>query len=130
MTDTDPRAVAQQLLDALQEAVRAKDHAATLALLTDDVALLGTAAANLDQDAVSAYLQAVFEQAGYVHWEWETVSVVDVRPGAITFVALGSVGLDEGADDYVRDSMRLTCLAVEDAGRWRLRLFHGSVPAV
>jgi uncharacterized protein (TIGR02246 family) len=130
VTSFDPYALVLDLLGELQKVVRAKDHEAALDVFTEDAALLGTAAANLGRSAVSNYLAAVYGQAGYIRWDWETVSVLDVRAGAVTFLALGTVGLDDvGADDYPRDRMRLTCLAVEDGERWRLRLFHGSIPA-
>ena len=128
MTDHDVLERVRSLLSDLQRAVRAKDHAAVLDLFTEDAALLGTAAANLDREAVSSYVARVFDQTGYVHWEWDTVTVLDARPGAVTFVALGTVSLAGDPDDDSRDPIRLTCLAVEDGERWRLRLFHGSVP--
>ena len=129
MTDSDALDLVRNLLHDLQGAVRAKDHRAALGLFTEDAALLGTAAASLDRDAVSSYLMRVFNQTGYVSWEWETISVLDARPGAITFVALGTVAMEGVPDDDSRDPIRLTCLAVEERDRWRLRLFHGSIPA-
>jgi uncharacterized protein (TIGR02246 family) len=129
VTDSDALDLVHDLLDDLQGVVRAKDLAAALGLFTEDAALLGTAAASLDRDAVSRYLMRVFDQTGYVSWEWETISVLDARPGAITFVALGTVAMEDDPDDESSDPIRLTCLAVEEGERWRLRLFHGSVPA-
>jgi ketosteroid isomerase-like protein len=129
---TDPPAmIARAVLDDLQDAAMAKDHAAMLALMTDDVVLFGTAAANLDRAAAADYLRAVVEQDGVIRWDWETVQVVEARTGAIVFVALGTVGLD-GADvqqDAERQPIRLSALVVDDGDRWRLRHFHGSIPA-
>jgi uncharacterized protein (TIGR02246 family) len=128
VTDHDVLDRVHELLDDLQSAVRAKDHAAVLDLFTEDAVLLGTAAANLDRDAMSGYLARVFDQTGYVHWEWDTVAVLDARPGAVTFVALGTVSVAGDPVEASSDPVRLTCLAIEDDDRWRLRLFHGSVP--
>jgi hypothetical protein len=43
------------------------------------------------------------------------------------FAALGTVGFDGDSEDE-RDTFRLTCVAVGDGSRWRLRHFHGSAP--
>ncbi len=129
MIDSDPVARANALLEELQQAVRAKDHAGALDLFTEDAALLSTTAANLDRDAVSDYLGLVLGQEGYVRWDWDEVCVLDARPGAVTFVALGSVRMEGDPDDDRASPIRLTCLAVEEGDRWRLRLFHGSLPA-
>jgi ketosteroid isomerase-like protein len=117
-------------LAELQHAVAAKDRAATLDLLTGDVVLFGTAAANLDRATTDAYLQQIFELDGVVRWDWETIHVVDERAGAITFVALGSVDVVEPGQLPAEQPqpIRLTALIVDDGDRWRLRHFHGSTP--
>ena len=117
---------ASALLDDLQAAATAQDVARTLDLFTEDAVLLGTAAANLDRHEISSYLARVFDQPHGIRWEFEVVRVVDSRPGVVTFVALGTVGFD--GPDESRDPFRLTCLAVDDGDRWRLRHFHGSIP--
>ena len=129
VTEPDALDLAHRILVDLQDAVRAKDHDRALGLFTQDAALLGTGAASFGREGVSSYLALVFDQTGFVHWAWDTVSVLDVRPGALTFVALGTVSLEGDPDSEARDPIRLTCLAVEEGGQWRLRVFHGSVPA-
>ncbi|QWZ09813.1 SgcJ/EcaC family oxidoreductase [Nocardioides panacis] len=119
----------RRILVELQDAVRAKDRDRTLELFTQDAALLGTGAVSFGREAVSGYLELVFGQRGFVRWVWDTVSVLDVRPGAVTFAALGTVSLEGDPDSAAEDPIRLTCLAVEEDGHWRLRVFHGSVPA-
>lgn len=124
-----PAAIVHQLLGDLQRAVSGKDHDAALELFTQDAALIGSAAANLTRDATSAYLARVLDQTGHLRWDWDEVVVVDSREDAITFVALGTVRLEgDPADDGPRP-IRLTCLAVREQESWRLRLFHGSIPA-
>jgi uncharacterized protein (TIGR02246 family) len=117
-----------QLLDNLQTAMRNRDRAAALDLFTESASVLGTGTTNLGREAVDGYLSAlVLEPTGYPHWDWETVSIADSRPGAVTFLALGTVGWEDDPTDDLRTPMRLTCLMVEDADRWRIGLFHGSV---
>jgi uncharacterized protein (TIGR02246 family) len=121
---SEPLDLVRHLLRDLQTAMRDRDPAAALDLFAEGASLLGTSATNLDREAVDDYLSAlVLEPTGYPLWDWETVSVVDSRPGAITFVALGTVGwADDPADDS-RTPMRLTCLMLENADRWRIGLF-------
>ena len=124
MTAETPEAVARSILAAIQAAADAHDPAALLDLLTDDAVLVGTAAANLERPAVEAYVEGVFSLDETIRWSYDEIRVVDARQGAVTFVAIGSVGLSDEAPE----AFRLTCLAVQAAGHWRLRLFHGSVP--
>ena len=129
MTSTASLTLVQQLLEEMQQAVRAKDHAAALDLFTHDATLVGTSAANLDAESISSYLVLILEHPGHLQWDWEQVSVLDARPGAVTFLALGSIRWADCPEDDGVDPIRLTCLAVEETDRWRLRLFHGSVPS-
>ena len=46
--------------------------------------------------------------------------MLDVRPGAVTFVALGTVALKGDPDSAAEDPIRLSCLAVDEGGSWRL----------
>jgi hypothetical protein len=128
VSTSEPIDLVHQLLDDLQTVMRDRDRATALDLFAEGASLLGTGATNLGREAVDDYLSAlVVESTGYPLWDWETVFVVDSRPGAITFVALGAVGwADDPADDS-RTPMRLTCLMLENADRWRIGLFHGSV---
>jgi uncharacterized protein (TIGR02246 family) len=125
VTVDEPSAVVHSILEALQAAAETHEADAFLDLLTEDAVLVGTAAANLDRPAVETYLQAVAGADGTVRWRFDTVQVVDARPDAVTFVAVGTVGWDGGEEP---NRFRLTGLIVREAVRWRLRLFHGSVP--
>jgi uncharacterized protein (TIGR02246 family) len=128
MSAVDPQMIARELLAALQDASRDGDLELAKALFTGDAALFGTAAESFGREQVGLYLEQVFAEDGYVRWDWETVRTLDCRPGAITFVALGTVGFDGPGADEERFPIRLTCLAVEIGGRWLLRHFHGSIP--
>ena len=125
MPDDAPLDVARSVLEELQDAFATHDLAVVLDLLTADAVVVGTAAANLDRPELEAYLGAIVDEEATIEWHYDTVRVVDARSDAVTFVALGNVGWD---DEDERDAFRLTALAVRDSGRWRLRLFHGSVP--
>ena len=106
VTEPDALDLAHAILVDLQDAVRAKDHDRALGLFTQDAALLGTGAAELRPRRGEQLPRAGLRpDAGSVHWAWDTVSVLDVRPGAVTFVALGTVSL-EGHPDSARPGTR------------------------
>lgn len=128
MTDLEP--VARGILERLQGAVAGKDHAEVAELFDDDVVLFGTAAENLDRAQTTAYLARVLAQDGTIRWAWDSVIPVFHEPGVVVFAAVGTVGFEDAQGQPVgrRDAFRLTCVAVAQDGRWRLRHFHGSVP--
>ena len=129
---TDPESTARQLLDEIQEATAAKDADKLADLFADDVVLFGTAAANIGRHETIAYLHRVLAQDGTIRWHWKQVEPLLAEPGVICFAVVGSVGFEFPGDepDGARDAFRLTILAVEEGGRWRVRHFHGSVPQV
>ena len=92
---------ARELMSALQSVARAKDLAAALDLFTGDAAVLGPGDANFDREAVTRHVELVLSQPGHARWDWETIEVVDARPGAITFVALGTAGWEGGPAEPV-----------------------------
>jgi uncharacterized protein (TIGR02246 family) len=125
---TVPEQIARGILNELQESVAAKNPDRLARLFTDDVVLFGTAAANLDRNETMAYLARVVAQDGIIKWEWDRVAILVSAPALLCFAVLGTVGFEEAAGTADRDVFRLTCVAVEQGGRWRLRHFHGSVP--
>ena len=128
---TDAETTARQLLDEIQEATAAKDADRLAALFADDVVLFGTAAANIGRNESIAYLHRVLAQDGTIRWHWKHVEPLLSEPEVICFAVVGTVGFEfDGEPDGGRDSFRLTILAVRDAGRWRVRHFHGSVPQI
>jgi uncharacterized protein (TIGR02246 family) len=130
MTPPTATHLAHQLLSELQGAVAAKSLDRMTALFTDDVVLFGTVAANVDREQTLAYVQAVLAQEGTIRWEFEQVLPVVHTPDVLAFACVGSVGFDDeaGHPDGDRQPFRLSCVAVEEDGRWRLSHFHGSVP--
>jgi uncharacterized protein (TIGR02246 family) len=120
-------AVARELLTALQDAVAAKDLDKVSSIFDDDVAVFGTGSANLDRAESIAYLTQVLAQDGVIRWDWVRVRPLVSTDDVLCFAVVGTVGLD-GWAEADRDDFRLTCVAVKDKERWRLRHFHGSVP--
>jgi uncharacterized protein (TIGR02246 family) len=129
---TDAETTARQLLDEIQEATAAKDADRLAALFADDVVLFGTAAANIGRHEAITYVHRVLSQDRTIRWHWRVVEPLLSEPEVICFAVVGSVGFEfaDGRPDGGRDSFRLTILAVQEAGRWRVRHFHGSVPQV
>lgn len=125
-----PEQTARGILNELQEAVAAKNLDRLARLFAADVVLFGTAAANLDRDETIAYLARIVAQDGIIKWQWDRVAILVSAPALLCFAVLGTVGFEEaaGTPGADRDVFRLTCVAVEQGGRWRLRHFHGSVP--
>jgi uncharacterized protein (TIGR02246 family) len=122
---------ARALLDELQTAVSRKDEAAVADVLDEEVVLFGTAAESVGREAALAYVGRVLAGDEVLRWGWDRVLVLHEGPGALAFAVIGSVGFDDhhhGEPVEDRQPFRLTCVAVERAGRWRLRHFHGSVP--
>lgn len=127
---TDPHQTAMGILTELQDAVAAKDLDRLSQLFADDVVLFGTAAANVDREQTVAYLALAIAQDGIIRWTWDRLSVLVSAPGLLTFAVLGTVGFEDslGLPVDERSPYRLTCVVIEEEGRWRLRHFHGSVP--
>ena len=121
---TDAESTARAILAELQECFADKDLDRLGRLLDDETVLFGTVAANLDRAQTMAYVGPLVEQEATIRWGWDTVVPLVSEPDLLCFAVVGSVGLDEGE----RSEFRLTCVAVQDQGRWRLRHFHGSVP--
>lgn len=128
MLDTEK--AAREVLADLQDAVAAKDLDRLTRLFDDDVVLFGTAAANLDRHQTLSYLARVVAQEGIIRWAWDRVAILASEPQMLAFAVVGSVGLENLLGQPVgnRGDFRLTCVVVEQKGRWRIRHFHGSVP--
>jgi uncharacterized protein (TIGR02246 family) len=127
---TDPETTAGGILRELQDAIAAKDLDWLARLFADDVVVFGTAAESFDRSQTMAYLARVVAQEGTIRWEWNRVAPLVSVPGLLSFAVVGTVGFDDEVrkSDGDRYAFRLTCVAVEEGGRWRLRHFHGSVP--
>jgi SnoaL-like domain len=121
---------ARAILGNVQRGVDAGDVEALRRLFDDDAVLIGTSGDARDPDAIARYLAAVAELAGLLRWEWRDVVPFHVAAGELGFAAFGDLVLVDGdAASERREPIRVTLFAVERAAGWRLRQFHGSIPA-
>lgn len=127
---SDAEAKIRSLLDELQLGVAAKDLDTLVALFDDEVVLFGTAGTNIDRREAISYLARVVAQQGTIRWQWDTVLPLVDESRLLVFAVVGTVGLESaaGGADEQRDEFRMTAVAVNRDGRWRLTHFHGSVP--
>jgi ketosteroid isomerase-like protein len=127
---TDAEQVARGILAELQDGFAARDLAAVTALLDDDAVVFGTAAENLDGEQSRSYVAGMLGRDGTVRWSWDRVVPVLIETTALSFAVVGTVGFEDpqGGALGARQPFRLTCVAVRQDGKWRLRHFHGSVP--
>ncbi len=122
--------IARGILDALQAAVDTGDVTALHGLFDDEALLIGTSGDARDSDAIARYLAAVADLAGGLRWEWRDVVPFHVAPGELGFAAFGEIVVVDGdAASERREPIRATLFALETADGWRLRQFHGSIPA-
>jgi uncharacterized protein (TIGR02246 family) len=122
--------IASRLLGVIQSAVDDGDASALRALFDEGAVLIGTNGDARDPDAIARYLTAVAELSGVLRWEWRDVVPFHTAPGELGFAAFGEVVLADGdAASERREPIRATLFAVETDGVWRLRQFHGSIPA-
>jgi uncharacterized protein (TIGR02246 family) len=130
MTD-DPERSARTVLAELEERPATHDFDRIVDFFTEDVVLIGDAEENFDRDTTVAYLRLMADMTPTVRWEWDRVAVVLNAPGMLSFGAAGSIGFYDPAGQLLgdREPFRVTCLAVQEQGGWRLKHFHGSRPS-
>lgn len=122
--------IAWRILGAMQAAVDGGDGAALEALFDDGAVLIGTGGDAHGADAIARYLTAVAELSGLLRWDWRDVVPFHRGPGELGFAAFGELVLTDGdGGSERREPIRATLFAVETGGTWRLRQFHGSIPA-
>jgi uncharacterized protein (TIGR02246 family) len=126
----DPERSARSVLAELEERLATHDLDRIVGFFTEDVVLIGDAEENFDRDATVAYLGVMAEMTPTVRWDWDRVAVVLNAPGLLSFAAAGSMTFYDPAGQMLgdREPFRVTCLAVEEQGGWRLKHFHGSAP--
>jgi ketosteroid isomerase-like protein len=124
----DPSADARSILHALQAAVDARDEDALVSLFDDPAVLIGTAGDGRDRAGLRRYLAAVVTQPGSLRWEWREIVPFHQAAGTLGFAAFGDVVWSDGGGEQ-RAAIRLTVLAIQTADGWKMRQFHGSIPA-
>jgi uncharacterized protein (TIGR02246 family) len=126
----DPERSARSVLAELEERLATHDIDRIVGFFTDDVVLIGDAEENFDRDATVAYLGVMADMTPTVRWDWDRVAMVLNAPGLLSFAAAGTMAFYDPAGQPLgdREPFRVTCLAVEEQGEWRLKHFHGSAP--
>ena len=113
----------RDLVATLQAAIDARDAEQLRSLFADGAVLVGSGAHARDADALRAYLDAVAAGEPF-HWELDDYVTFHAEQGEIGFAAFGEV-----VQGDFRAPFRLTVFAVETDAGWRIRQFHGSIPA-
>jgi conserved hypothetical protein len=126
--DQDASVTASAILTSMQSGLDANDAAALMGLFDRDAVLVGTAGHCLGEEAVREYLTAVVEAPGALSWVWRDVVVFHQSPGTLGFAGFGNIVVTDQDGEH-RAPFRLTAFAVQSAGVWRLRQFHGSIPS-
>jgi uncharacterized protein (TIGR02246 family) len=127
----DPEQGARSVLAELEERLATHDLDRMVDFFTEDVVLIGDAQENFDRDTTVAYLRLMADMTPTVRWEWNRVAVVLNEPGVLSCSAAGLIGFHDSAGQLLgdREPFRVTCLAVQQQGGWRLKHFHGSRPS-
>ncbi len=123
----DGVAIARSLLDRLEAGIAASDLPALTELCADDIVLFGSARANFGAEETRRYLGMVAEFNSTVRWFLDRWSVLHQDDQHLLVAGDGEVEFDEGTGAD-RSEFRLTMWLVREAGDWKIRHFHGSVP--
>ena len=118
MTD-DARAI----LDEIQARLDSRDPELLNAFFQDDSVLIGSAGDGRNPERRRGYLDAVATGEPF-RWEWQEIAPFHESGDLLGFAAFGELVM--GDERY---PMRATVLAARTPDGWRLRHFHGSIPA-
>jgi SnoaL-like protein len=126
---SDGESRARAVLCLLQAAVDSRDPHELLTLFEDEPAMLIGASGDGRTPALRKdYLTAVASQPERLFWDWHEVVGFYETEDVIGFAAFGDIVMvsEEGES---RAPIRATLLAIETSGGWRIKQFHGSIPA-
>ena len=128
---TDSEATARSILRELEESLATHDLGRMLDFWTDDAVLVGDDSEQWNHQALEEYLGVMADMAPTVRWQWETVAPMANASGTVLFAAAGTISFVDASGEPLGEPepFRVTCYAIEESGRWRLRHFHGSRPA-
>lgn len=117
------------VLRSLQAAIDSRDPDELLTLFDDEPSMLiGTGGDGRTPASRRDYLTAVATQPERLYWDWHEVIPFYETEDVIGFAGFGDVVLTSEEDEW-RAPIRATLLAVETANGWRIKQFHGSIPA-
>jgi hypothetical protein len=97
-------------------------------LFDQPAVLIGAGGDGRDADGLRRYLTAVATQAESLRWEWREIVPFEQGVATLGFAAFGELVISD-ADGERRSPFRLTLFAVKTSEGWRIRQFHGSIPA-
>ena len=117
------------MLRSLQAAIDSRDPDTLLSLFADEPAMLiGTSGDGRTPATRRDYLTAVATQPDRLYWDWQEVIPFYETEDAIGFAGFGDVVVISEEGEW-RAPIRATLLAVERRDGWRIKQFHGSIPA-
>jgi hypothetical protein len=117
------------VLAALQAAVDSRDPDQLLILFDDEPSMLiGPSGDGRTPETRRDYLTAVATQPERLYWDWHEVIPFYETEEAVGFAGFGDVVVTSDEGDQ-RAPIRATLLAVETGHGWRIKQFHGSIPA-
>lgn len=126
--DREAEREARGILTALQAAVDARDVDRLLGLFDEPAVLVGAGGDGRNRERLVGYLTAVATQPESLLWEWSEIVPFHHEAGVLGFAAFGEIAIrDESGED--RRPFRLTVVAARGSDGWRVRQFHGSIPA-
>ena len=106
-------------------AAREQDVERALAITTEDAIVVGSGSQEraFGRDELAVFLERVFRDLGSIHWEWESWEA-RVGDSHAWFFVQGRVSAGGQEAPYRASGV----CRLDDAGEWKLALFHGSTP--
>ena len=125
----DGESRSRAVLRSLQTAIDSRDPGELLSLFADEPAMLiGTSGDGRTPATRRDYLTAVATQPERLFWDWREVVPFYETTDVIGFAGFGDVVVTSEEGEW-RAPIRATLLAVETSNGWRIKQFHGSIPA-
>ena len=128
---SESEVAARRVLDELEERLATHDLDRMVDFFASDVVLIGDAVENFDRDSTREYLKLMADMTPTVRWQWDNVATILSSPDILCFAAAGMMTFHDEVGKPLGDGerFRVTCLAQQTPDGWRLKHFHGSVPA-
>ncbi|HZS31205.1 MAG TPA: nuclear transport factor 2 family protein [Gaiellaceae bacterium] len=124
----DALADAHEILALLQAKIDSRDADELFAFFEEPAVLIGSAGDGRDTERRRRYLTALATQPESLFWDWQEAIPFYESDDALGFAAFGEVAVSDAAGEQ-RYPIRASLLGVRSADGWRLRHFHGSIPA-
>lgn len=127
---TEGETSAETVLRELEESLATHELPRMLEFWTKDAVLIGDDSEHWDRASTEEYLGVMAVMAPTVHWQWDHVAPVFDGPGVLAIAAAGTMTFVDASGTPLGEAepFRMTCVAVQRDGAWRLAHFHGSAP--